>query len=171
MKLRKMSGNSKVLLLISATLMILLSHCTYTRSKVDCYGRLEDFIPALFDDKQAVISRKDMELPKLKTSKTTNEDYFNFGVKKFDNRTKSYKIDGVLISLFDNAETGVYFLALQMVDKSTPLVVKFKSSIVKEIKFIGKGEDGDFYFIVEQETSCNKVRVTPPYYRITFSEY
>lgn len=144
--------------------------CLYHSRKVECHGNADDFNAARIGGDFRARPLKDKNIPKTRMGEKTNKDYFNLGIKKFDNKTVSYKMGETLITLFNNNETEIYSLMLKTENKDSLFVLKFKSSLVKHIKFIGEGSDGNFYFTVEQESSCNKVYITPNY-AMFFSEY
>lgn len=170
MKQNKMLGNNKMISFYFVPIMIIFSHCSSTNKKVDCQGSIEGFISAQVDNKQRGASLMEIKLPKLKMGNRRNKDYFNLGIEAFDNRTASYEIDGTLITLFDSSDEGIYSITLKTENKESLFTLKLKSSIIKNIKFIGMGEDENFYFIVEQQSSCNKIYITRNY-AMFFSEY
>lgn len=144
--------------------------CTNNSPKIICTGTVEEFIDACCDKKQYGASLMNIKIPNVKSGSKTNVDYFNLGINNYSNANASYCVDGTKITLHNDVKNSIYFLTIRANSQDSLLSLKFNSAKVKNIKFIGKGIDHNFYFIIEQETSCNKLYITP-YHIVFFSEH
>ncbi len=147
-----------------------LTSCTFRYKVVSCEGSIERFVPAFLNNIQHGASLIEINIPKTKMGKKTNIDYFNLDIGNFDNNSSSHLVDGTKITLYNNTKSNIYSIFLKTESRDSAFLLEFNSLKIKNIDFIGKGIDGNYYFTIEQENSCNKMYVREDY-TMFFSEY